>query len=316
MKRIGRISLWFAFAFILSVTNVSSSEEGGKIDPNDPLKRPLLEDPQLVQKLAQEIRDSYKSENWRGAESAVKRVIGPIAFNGKEPLVVKYANKEIHEAVVDLYLKLCEILHDSNKREEWLSPGEGGEWYQECLPAYGESTFSPRIYEVELFPESEGYPGRGVLGKEYFARVNTTRTLEVLLNSRAESDGKDIHALIYEPEKKDTRLQVNEAFEILAIMTRTAPDLLKSNKDKVHRWMAEWLDYFTYDPQWTHYDFSSRQAALDLLGFYADPADVPLVNRIVAEALVVKFNNRKNEQCTPEKLKDKAQKILKERFGK
>ena len=316
MKNIGRMSLWFAFAFILSVTNVSSSEEGGKIDPNDPLKRPLLEDPQLVQKLAQEIRDSYKSENWRGAESAVGKVIGPIEFNGKEPLVVKYANKEIHEAVVDLYLKLCEILHDSNKREEWLSPGEGGEWYQECLPAYGESTFSPRIYEVELFPESEGYPGRGVLGKEYFARVNTTRTLEVLLNSSSKSDQKDIHSLIYKPENRDTRLQVNEAFEILAIMTRTAPDLLKANKDKVHRWVTERVDYFTYDPKLAYRDFLSRRAALDLLGFYADPADVPLVNRIVAEALVVKLKDRSDVRCSPEQLNDKAQKILKERFGK
>ena len=314
MRTIGRISIWFAFAFILSMTNVSSSEEGGKIDPNDPLKRPLLEDPQLVQKLAQEIRDSYRSANWRGAESAVGKVIGPIEFNGREPLVVKYANKEIHEAVVDLVRSLSTIYVDPQKRH-WFGPGEGGGWFHD-LQTYAESTFSPRIYEGELFPDSGGSSGRGELAKDYLARVNTTRTLEVLLNSSVKSDGEDIHSLRYGPEKKDTCLQVSEAFEILAIMTRTAPDLLKANKDRVRRWVTERVDYFTYDSKLVYRDFLSRQAALDLLGFYADPADVPLVNRIVAEALVVKFNNRKNEQCTPEKLKDQAQKILKERFGK
>ena len=138
--------------------------------PDDPLHRPLLTDPKRILELSRSIREAWKLENWQPAYDVIHKAIGYMEMpDGKNYRCVKYGNTEIHKAVNDFLLELYEKSSNEEWAQKWFSPGEGGEWFYD-IATYAESTFSDRIYELELFPKSvpsfagAGWTKKGISG--------------------------------------------------------------------------------------------------------------------------------------------------------
>lgn len=297
--------------FVVLAVNGSAAELKFNIDPNDPLKRPVLEDHRLVLSLARIISLSYEAKDWRGADTALSSVIGEVEINGKKQMAVRFANKEIHDAVIELYFKVRELAN-STEGKKWISLGEGGEWATFDLCTYAESTFSPRIYEEEVFRDSGSSEldfGPGLLRVEYLARVNQEETLNILMNSNVKSDGIDTHVLTYGPKKR--RLcEMPEAYEILSRMRETSPDLLKKNKDQLRRWIIKNVNYCAFAYEMRIWDYKIRNSALELLNFYAEPADQELMKQISENALVLKRGKTDEDRRLADTLRKKMEELL------
>lgn len=291
--------------------NGSAAELKFNIDPNDPLKRPVLEDNRLVISLSRIISLSYEAKDYQGADTALSSVTGEVEINGKKQMAVRFANKEIHDAVIDLYFRVKEIANNTES-QKWFSSGESDEFIVE-LCTYAESTFSPRIYKEEICRGSESSErriGPGLLRVEYLARVNQEETLNILMNSNVKSDGIDTHALTYGP--KNRRIcEMPEAYEILSRMRETSPDLLKKNKDQLRRWIIKNVDYCAFAYEMRIWDLKIRNSALELLGFYAEPADQELMKRILENALVLKRGKTDQDRRLADTLRKKMEELVK-----
>jgi hypothetical protein len=284
--------------------------------PDDLLHRPLLTDPKRIHELSQRIKDAWKLENWQPAYDAVNKAIGYMEMpDGKNAYCVRYGNKEIHEAIIDFYLKLYEKSSNEEWAEKWFSPGEGGEWFYD-IATYAESTFSDRIYELELFPKNvPNFAGPGTLRMEYLARVNTSQTLATLLNSYIKSDGHEVYGLKYGPNHKSLNFEVRDAFALVTRMSETCPQLLQQNRDQIRIWVSRYASYYDFNPYYWPGDYDAREKALQILAFFRDTRDIPLIRKIADDAQKPVPGRRIYENVHPAKLKAQAQGILKSCFG-
>ena len=106
-----------------------------------------MNDARLKADIVQKIEEANKASNWQEAEKAFSPAMAFMRINEKDCYVVKYTDKEIQEAIVDLYLKVNERKPD----DPWFEPGESGD-FLDVLRTMAESAFSPRIYDMELYP--------------------------------------------------------------------------------------------------------------------------------------------------------------------
>jgi hypothetical protein len=275
----------------------------------DTLNRPFLQDQDEVKKLSAAIRNASKAKTFGGVE----RILSPImeekeVFGGKY-CIIKYGNPEIHDAVVDLVLELNKMV-DTPAEIEWLDikgSGEyGPDWVRDLRTA-AESTFSPRLHGNELYP----FQSTGKLRMEYLARVLPSKTLDIIINSFL-LNGKCNALLVSSPEKKRLILRIDDAMELISKIRETAPDVVNKNKEGIRKFIKLNIISAVQEPGWAMRDFDARTTAMNILASFNATQDIPLIQQLANESIVVKNSKVVDDERNPRRIKELAERLCKQ----
>jgi hypothetical protein len=283
----------------------------------DTLSRPILEDKELVKEMSSKIRDSYKAKTYRGVDPAYRKVITEQEVFGETRCIVKYANPEIHNAVIDLFFELKKIVDtpklDTPKELEWFVIGgedeRGQDWFANLCTA-AESTFSPRLYDNEMYP----YRSCGKLRMEYLARVLQSETIKTILVSVLEKNNcSDV--LLSFPGKKSMALGVDDAMELISKMRETAPDVVSKNKDGIRKFIKTNIIDAVQNVDWAMRDFDARTTAMNILASFNATQDIPLIQQLANESIVVKNSKVVDDERNPRRIKELSERLCKQLRG-
>jgi hypothetical protein len=300
------------------------------VDAADPFGRSELEDTTKTQEIVKSIRDSIQMPTYEKAADVLSNIseIRSVESNTgeKKHRVIKYTNKEISDAVADLFLRACNIWLglDEKKVSDWFGEGEESEWFLD-LQEYAEATFSSKIYIYEVFyypaenkPKLERYtlPG-GRCKVQYLSNVNTTETLQIIFNSYLDPP-KHNARLIYSKGNKLTNITLRDAMEVFSGICKSNSQVMQKESENVHIFIQKHIDYYAKNKINVlgeemfdyHSDYEARYAALDVLKFYAIPADKDLIKKIGGEALLVPGTSDSSEYYSPKKMREKMQEAL------
>ena len=290
--------------------------------------RSELEDTTHTIEIAKSIRDAIKKPDCRDAarilDSISEEKSVETSAGDKKCKVIKYTNKEISDAVVDMFLQTCNM----KGKDDWFLDGDEPGWFNE-LQVYAESTFSSRLYPYEVFcyPLGTDTAGDGISrGRcmvEYLSNTNTSETLRIILNAHLNPPKHNAY-LIYSPDKKLTHIEICDAMKIFAGICKSAPVSMRKESENVRAFIKKNIDHYVkynillpagVEMIDVRSEFEARYAALDVLGFYANPADKDLVQKIANESLSVR-NNETSEYFPAEKIKQKCRNVLEDSFSK
>ena len=316
---------------ILSFAICLSLIDGVFLNPanaTDPLGRSELEDTTRTIEIAKSIRDAIKKPDCRDAarilDSISEEKSVETSAGDKKCKVIKYTNKEISDAVVDMFLQTCNM----KGKDDWFLDGDEPGWFNE-LQVYAESTFSSRLYPYEVFcyPLGTDTAGDGISrGRcmvEYLSNTNTSETLRIILNAHLNPPKHNAY-LIYSPDKKLTHIELCDAMKIFSGICKSAPMSMRKESENVRAFIKQNIDHYVKNKTIlpagvtvidVRGDFEARYAALDVLGFYANPADKDWIQRITDESLSVR-NNETSEYFAAEKIKQKCRNVLEDSFKK
>ena len=202
--------------------------------------------------------------------------------------VLRYDNPEIVDRLIHLYLVEIERrrrmlgggepVDDKGEIAEIVDPSLDGETcpdYLDYLGMLAESTFSPIIYDVELWSESAG-------GLEfvYLASVNPETTLELLFEMELRTDKSDVAVLgiLDHSEYSIRSMSVHEALALIGLLCERSPDVVVAERDRVLDFVREHGKHYLTPVQrkdktepkylW-RLDYKTRRLALRTLEHFA-----------------------------------------------
>ena len=81
------------------------------------------------------------------------------------------------------------------------------------------------------------------------------------------------------PDHKSLNLEVRDAFALVARMSETCPEILQQNKERIRKWIGTYVAYYDFNPVYWPGDYDARDQALQILAFFKDPRDIPLIRQ-------------------------------------
>ena len=247
-------------------------EESSDSTKKDVFSRPSLNNPVLAKELADKIRNADKLQDVTEAFALLRTVSMRVKIDGEECQIIGYSDPVIHEAMLDLWPKLCKLYGDN---VEWF--GEGDDPILSYFKVYAESTLSPRLYDDEI-----GNGEATALHLTYLSLVNTTQTLQTILNARYEIRGAGALCLIDSSKHgkgKVLGVDAVDSMKLLGKFCKTEPELLKKNHDEILKFMERTFAETEKQPNLYRFDYNARLYALDVLDFYSNPLDASFVQK-------------------------------------
>jgi hypothetical protein len=318
--------VYFVFFFFVCGSFFITDAFFNSANATDPFGRSELEDTTRTLEIAKSIRDAIQMPNCRKAAEILEDISTEknieTSTGDKKCKVIKYTNKEISDAVADMFLRTWNM----KGRDNWFLAEDEPGWFSD-LQIYAESTFSPKLYAYEVFSTPLGTKNfrhtlpRGRCMVAYLSNVNTSETLQIILNSYFDPPNRSSIALTYLPSKQQTHIDLCAAMEIFAGICKSDPQSMRKESENVRAFIRKNIDHYvknktivlgdeTTNP---FDDFRARYAAIDVLGFYANPADKDWIQKIANESLSVQTNEK--GECFPAaKIQAKARGILQENF--
>ncbi|MBI2435325.1 MAG: hypothetical protein HYV26_20910 [Candidatus Hydrogenedentes bacterium] len=166
-------------------------------------------------------------------------------------------------------------------------PGEEAEMdEQRVLATLAESTLSPIIYDAVWTS-----PARGPNWKQYLAEAAPERTLDNILQMQLGPQGHRIGNphLLYSPDGLQS-LTIDEAFEILALLSSKQPELARRRTDTLTHFIEQYCLYNAPDGPYAQqekyvplFDYRLRQGAIEVLSSIATEATLPLLERLLKD---------------------------------
>ena len=298
MKTKSAIMLGYVWGmFFFTIMLQSGFSQNITTNTQDYLGRPAFPDPAQAAQWADKIQHADKCANVDAVRELFQPILEEHDFDGAKVPVIKYSDAILHNAIVDLIFKMCE---KKKANPAWFEVGEEGYDITSDVVMYAESTFSPRLYEGEIF----GTPLEvGKLNIRYLSVINTSHTLEVILKSTLDEQGD----LFFAEKKKKLTLDCRETLRLLSYMRKTSPKLLSDNEIGIRRFIERGILYASKDSDYL--DYYMRDYTLDVIAFYGKKNDIPYLRKLVSEARVMKTGGV--GICQPEELKAKLNNILK-----
>jgi hypothetical protein len=286
--------------FTVFFTSTAYTEQAAPTQ-TDYLSRLSLGNDERAAEVAKQIENADKSKNIESAYEITREVSENITLGSQEVSIIKYSDTVIHESIVDLLFKLC-AKYKKNFNDTWF--GDSDEPVIPYFQIMAESTFSPRLYEDEVFfPHKSGLMIPSVFTLKYLSYVNTTQTLQIMLNSYYHPE---YHCLIHTGKtERKTNLEDVDALQLLSLFCTTSPDLLRQNRKDVLAFLERTLAHTEKYPKRYAPDYDARSYALDILDFYNNPEDASFALKI-ADNLIISKLGITNKRFSIEDLKSKA----------
>ncbi|MBW8016508.1 MAG: M48 family metalloprotease [Planctomycetes bacterium] len=272
----------------------------------------------LLEKLDKAIESDKLEDKARAILMVANDVPENMRFHGS--YVLRYDNPEIKDRLISLYLRECakanlptsDVSHETNP---WLVEEPV---YILDLMAMVQSTFDPRIYEIE----KKGQSGlSGDMRLLYLATVNPEETLNYLHESkRGYRAGKQKGHQDYFYHGEDTwMMSVDRAYTLLSFMSIQSPNVLIKNRDRVLTFVRTHLKHFVAPRKYSYklkpvylkwHDYRVRNTALDVLQLLGTSLeDMKMIAGISKDAPVVDLEIGNRYQKYKEQIHQKAQRV-------